>query len=486
MSHNSRGGSTAIYVLGSVTEGVLVMAFTMVLVRLIAPDEFGGWRQFAVLSGIVWNVATYGLSRSLGYFYSTAPANEQGAIARRTLLICLGLAAICMTAFYAALPFAAERFDSPALRDEAGLFSLFLGLNFPIQIFITLLLAAGRRTTLALAKLCFALLRLAALLVLVWSDATLHNFLLAMNGFALVQLGIMLVLYQRTAGPVLSPLFQNARAQGKFTADLTGQSAAGQFAVETDKLLVSAAYPPAKFAAYSVGARELPLVPLIPFSITESIAPDLSRMAVARKQDEFRDLWHRWMGRAALLMYPVFALVLFQHEAIIRVLYTAEYLDGALPLLIIGCVIPQRVTSFYQILLCLNRSRVVLWASVAMLFSNIVLSLLFMRLFGMWGPALAVLTSEYVINSFALGQIARTMALPISRVMPWSYLLKVLVTAVGAGALALPVLGLLPEAAVLWRLVAYGAVMMVIYGAAVLTLGLVTREDMKLLRARLP
>jgi len=484
MPRNS-GGGTAIYLLGSLLEGVLGMAFTVVLVRLILPDEFGAWRQFALLAGITWNIATYGLSRSLGYYFSVAPIHEQGAIARRTLWLCLGLAGAGFLLFYFGLPFAAQRFDSPQLADEALLFALLVIWGFPSQVVIALLLAAGRRTQLALTKLTFSLLRLAALVVLIWSDATLHNFLLALNAFGMLQFALMMVLYWRAAGPVQSPVWNASREQRRFAGDLTLQSAVGQFGAEMDKLLVSSSFAPAKFAAYSVGARELPLVPLIPFTIAESIGPDLSRMAVAGKLEEFREHWHLWIKRAALLMYPVFALVLFQHRAIVEVLYTAEYLEGALPLLIIGCVIPQRITSFYHVLLCLNQSRTVLWASVAMLCSNALLSLLFMKFFGLWGPALAVLISEYVINGAVAWRIGKLIGVGPLRVLPWGYLGKLLTIAVAAGALALPVLGLIHDGGALLRLAAYGCVMLVIYGAAVLSLGLVGREDLAQVRSAL-
>lgn len=477
------GGGTTVYLLGSLFEGLFQMAFTVILVRLISQTDFGAWRQFMSLANIVWNVTVFGLPRSLIYFYSTSPQQEQGAIARRTLWIVSGLAAISSIVFYFGLPYAAERFDSPGLAEHALLFSVHLALNFPVFIAFSLLVAANRRTLVAGTRIALSLLKLSSLVFLLWGDASLHTFLLVLNGWAAVQFVVLIVLYMKISGPVVAPLWQNIRAQLKFSADVAVQSMAGQVASESDKLLVSAAYSPARFGSYAVGARELPLVPMVPYSITDSISPDLSRLAVARKFDEFRNLWHKWIKRAALLMYPVFALVLFQHKEIITLLYTAEYLEGALPLMIIGFMIPLRVTSYFQILLNLNGSRDVMYASISILVSITSLSWVFMHLFGLWGPALAVVISEYVVNLAVMARIGWRTEIPLARVMPWGYLFKLLLIAITCGALALPVVGLLGDFALIWRFFGYGMAMLILYAAVTLSFSMVESDDLALLRS---
>ncbi len=478
------GGGTAIYVLGSLAEGVFGMAFTMILVRLISQEDFGAWRQFMVLSNIALNVAVFGLPRSLMYFFSTAKPEEQGAIGRRTLWLTLAIAVVTTVIFYFGLSFAAESFDSPGLANESGLFSLFLALNFPVTVSIALFIAARRLGLSAAVRVALALLKLAALVVLVWGDASLHLFLVVMNVFALAQALVLISLYLKVSGPALVPLWQNFRAQWKYSADVAVQTMAGQIGAETDKLLVSSAYNPARFGSYSVGARELPIVPMIPYSITDSISPELSRLAVANRFDEFRELWHRWIKRAALLMYPIFALVLFQHKEIVTILYTADYIEGALPMLIIGCLIPLRMTSFYQVLLSLNGSRMVMYASIAVLIIVSSLSWVFMHKFGLWGPTLAILIAEYSVNSAVLLDISKRTGFSLAKILPWSYLFRLLAIAVVSGALALPVLGLVSELGLFWRFMIYGLTMMTLYGAIVLSLSMVNSDDLALLRAK--
>ncbi len=478
------GGGTAIYVLGSLAEGVFGMAFTMILVRLISQEDFGAWRQFMVLSNIAMNVAVFGLPRSLMYFFSTASPVQQGAIARRTMWLTLAVAAVTMVVFYFGLPVAAERFDSPGLAEYAFLFSTFLGLSFPTMIAFALFITANRRGLSAGVRVALGMIKLAVLMALVWWDASLKSFLIVMNVFAIAQFFVLLALYLKVAGPTVGPMWQNFRAQWKYSTNVAVQTIAGQIGAETDKLLVSSAYNPARFGSYSVGARELPLVPMIPYSITDSISPDLSRLSVAGKFDEFRELWHRWIKRAAVLMYPIFALVLFQHKEIVTILYTADYIEGAIPMLIIGCLIPLRMTSFYQVMLSLNGSRVIMYGSIAMLIIIASLSWIFLHTFGLWGPALAILIAEYTVNSAVLISISKRTGLTFAKVLPWGFLFRLLVIAVTSGALALPVLGLVSEFSLFWRFMVYGLTMMILYGAIVLSLSMVSSDDLALVRAK--
>lgn len=461
------------------------MAFTMILVRLISQDDFGAWRQFMVLANIAWNFAVFGLPRSLMYFFSTSKPEEQGAIARRTLWLTLGVGALTMVIFYFGLAFAAQKFDSPGLSEEAFLFSTFLGLSFPPMIAFALLIAADRRGLSAGVRVTLSLLKLTTLMVLVWGDASLRTFMIMMNVYASVQFVFLIAVYLKVAGPAQVPLWQNFRAQWKYSADVAVQTMTAQVGVEADKLLVSAAYTPARFASYSVGARELPIMPMIPYSITDSISPDLSRFSIAGKFEEFRELWHRWIKRTALILYPVFALILFQHNEIITILYTADYIEGALPLLIVGCLIPMRFTSYYQVMLSLNGSRVIMYGSIAMMIMIPSLSWVFLNMFGLWGPALAILIAEYTVNGGVLLSISKRSGLSLPKVLPWGYLLKLLILAVASGALALPVLGLVSDLGLFWRFMIYGLTMMILYGAAVLSLSMVNSDDLAILRAKL-
>lgn len=461
------------------------MLFTIVLVRLISQNDFGSWRQFMSLAAIVWNITIFGLPASLFYFVSIAKPEERGAIARRTMWLALSIGAVATVVFFFGLGLAANVYHSPKLSEEALLFTSFFGLGFPMFIITPMLVAADQRAVLATMRFCMGLLRFASLALLVWMDADLRTLLIALNGFAVIQFVVVVYLYLRAAGPALVPLKQGFDEQLKYSRHVSAMTVAGQLSVEMDKIFVSTYYTPEVFASYSVGARELPFVPQIPYSITDSQVPHLSRFASQGLFAEYFALLHLWVRRIALIMYPIFTMILFQHREIFTILFTAEYIDGAIPMLIIGCLIPMRVTSHYQLLLTLGASRDVMFASFAMLASVLTFSFGLLHYLGPIGATLGFVISEYIIFSYMILRIAQRTDSSIARVLPWGFLLKLLATAVVCGALALPVLGIVPFETTFWRFAVYAATMMILYTAAVITFGLVSKEDIALLRSKL-
>ncbi|MBL0062169.1 MAG: hypothetical protein IPP40_11985 [bacterium] len=132
----------------------------------------------------------------------------------------------------------------------------------------------------------------------------------------------------------------------------------------------------------------------------------------------------------------------------------------------------------------LNGSRVIMYSSIAMLLMIASLSWAFLQTFGLWGPALAVVIAEYSINSAVLLNISKRTGLSFAKVLPWGYLFRLLVIAVASGALALPVLGLIPEIGLFWRFMCYSLTTIILYGAIVLSLSMVNSDDLALLRAK--
>lgn len=484
-SRPQQGGGTLIHLLGSLSEGVLNLAFSVILVRLISQTDFGTWRQFFSLASVGWNIAIFGLPSSLYFFYSTAKPEEAGMFARRTMWMALAFGALATVLFYFGLNIAAVKFESPQLWEEAALFSTYFALIFPVYIITPMLVAADQRSVLAALRFSMSLLKLASLVVLVWIQADLRTLMLTLISVAIVQFVVTVYLYLRAAGPARMPWRHRLAEQLKFSGHMTLQGAAGQLALETDKLLVSASKTPAEFASYSVGARELPLVLLVPYSITDSMVPELSRFAAAKAFDEFFELLHRWVKRVALLMYPIFALVLFQHREIVTILYTIEYIDGALPLVIIACLIPIRVASFFQLLISLGGSRDVMYAALAHLGLVATLSYTLLQIFGPWGAALGLTISEYLVNTAVLMRVSQRTETPGSKILPWAYLLKLLLLSVACGALALPVTGLLENVSLFWQFAVYSVTLMILYCAAVVIFRMVNSEDLALVRSKL-
>lgn len=473
----SRSGGTLAYLIGNIIEGLFALFFTMMLVRLISQHDFGSWRQFLIVFGLASNILTFGLPKSLLYFYSISAQSEKRRIALRTLLLTIGLGTLAAAIFLIARGLIAHAWSSPALSSYAGFFALYLFLAFPLNIFQSLLLGNDNRFMLAIWKVVFASLRLLVLVYVLVVGGTLLNLLVAINIFAALQLLVSLVIYLHISGRNLSNLWQGIEEQFRYSSHVTALAVSGSIAQETDKILVSTSFSPDQFAAYSVGARELPLVNLFPYAISDAITPDLSRLHRDNKFAEFLNLWHSWLQRVAMIMFPLFALIVFKHEAIITLLYTRDYIAGAVPFLIIGFLIPLRITSFVQILLSMNVSRAVAIGSAVHLSIIVVIGFIALKLIGFIGPALAVVLAEYIVNSYYCSQIRTHLKITWLKLFPLVFLGKTLVLSFIAAALANFTEVFTCDCSVFVRLLMYGCVFGMLYLLGIRILKLVSSED---------
>jgi O-antigen/teichoic acid export membrane protein len=433
---NSRSGGTFAYLVGNVFEGAFALLFSIVLVRLISQHDFGSWRQFMIVFGLASNILIFGLPKSLLYFYSISGKLERSRIAVRTLILVTAFGAFAAVVYLAGRGLIADAWSSPALSTYASLFALYIFLYFPMLVFQPLLLANDNRFQLAIWKIVFATTKLLVLIYVLVAGGSLLNLLIAINIHTAIQLLVSLVMYYRISGHETGNLWEGSDRQFRYASHVMLQSISIVVAREVDKILVSANVSPNKFAAYSVGARELPLIDLFPYAIGDSITPDLSNLYLKEKLSEFLKLWHRWMRRVAILMYPLFALILFKHTEIISLLYTESYIEGAIPFLIFGCLIPLRLTTFNQTLLAMNQSRAVVIGSSSGLVLTAVLGYIGIHTIGFIGPALAVLLSEYLVNTFYCSQIRKHLRTSWLKLFPLAFLGKALALSIAAAALA--------------------------------------------------
>jgi O-antigen/teichoic acid export membrane protein len=181
-------------------------------------------------------------------------------------------------------------------------------------------------------------------------------------------------------------------------------------------------------------------------------------------------------------MYPLFALILFKHQDIIVLLYTKDYIAGAIPFLIFGCLIPLRLSTYNQTLLAMNQSRAVVIGSAAGLVMTVVFGYIGIRIIGFIGPALAVLFSEYVVNTYYLSQIRKHLEADWRRMFPWLFLGKVMLLSLIAAGLANVFNVFTCDCSVLVRLLMFGCVFFILFALGVRMLHLITIEDLARLK----
>lgn len=426
--------------LANVLAGVGNLVLLATLTRLIPREDLAVILFAYLVVDVVGALGTLELPAAMIYFVSRfQDAHARALGVRTTVWLLLGSTVLALVVW--AL--------GPMLADHAGVagfaavlpaLALVILLDLPGQALPGLLLARRASGTYFIATITYSGLRFAALVVAAKLGAS-ATLLVASLGFASVaRLGILtfwLVFVERGG----------TRPEGwrmvdllRFSAPIVLSTLVGRLGLQFDKYLVSVIAPPAAFAAYAVGAFELPLVAGVAYSVTNALMSELTRRASAGDTEGAGHLWHASMVKVATLIFPVFVFCFALAEPLMRLVFSATYTDAAVPFRVLLCLLPLRLCGYGAVCRALGESTPVLRGSLAAAAVNLALAWPLYTLFGLAGPTLATVLGQVAAIAVLLSAIRRALALDLERILPWRDLGRAMLTALAAA----PVLMITP------------------------------------------
>jgi len=99
----------------------------------------------------------------------------------------------------------------------------------------------------------------------------------------------------------------------------------GKMSGMLDRYIISSNFTPAQYAVYSRGATQLPIIEILPYSMSNVLFPKYSSYQESGKLKELFELWQKAMMKVAFLVYPVFAFFCVYSYDFIVIIYTDEY-----------------------------------------------------------------------------------------------------------------------------------------------------------------
>jgi len=421
---------------------IMDLVAAVVLVRLLAKDDYGALALLLVLHLTVGNVLTLGVPQSVLYFVPTVSAGARRTFVLQTVGVLGVLGALAGAGTLVLGLGFSDRFLG-GRADLAGLVplvALALLLDYPARAHQQTLIALDRHGWAAAVNVVLALAGVAALAVPAALGRPLQEVLVAWCAVAglktAVGVGVPLLAF---SGVRREPFPGGVGAQLGYAVPIGLAGIVGSVNVQVDKLLVAGFFGATIFAEYAVAARELPLVSILPYTVASTILPRLVALAgdsEAGGPAASVELWHVSIRKVALVMLPVACFLAAVAEPVVVLLYTRDYAAATPVFLIYLCVLPLRVTSYGVMTQALGRPRYTLYGAFVAVASNLALSLVLIRIIGHLGPPVGTVASQVLTIGFFLVVIGRMTGTGPGRVFPWGAWLR---TFLVAAAPALPV-----------------------------------------------
>jgi O-antigen/teichoic acid export membrane protein len=472
---------TIIYIGSHIAGSMLPLLASIVMVRYLSQHEYGTFREIMLFTVLLPTWIALGLPQSLSYFIPRASSLKEKKQLALQIFFCLtALGAMASILVYSLQDQVIRAFANPSLVPLLWICSLYLLFIVPNKCAQATLLSLGRINFASALDVTTNVGNFLFVVVPLFLGYGLRAVLLSMLIFyALKFLVVSFVLIRLEGG--LPKLLDRAmlKAQVSYSLPLWLSIFVAGVRSSVDKFLIVFLYRTEEFAVYSRGAFELPLVGIVPFALSNVLAP---RYAESYKRGDVANvlaLWRQAARKVAQLFFPLFVFCFIFAEPIITLLFTSQYTGGVEIFRIYLCLLPLRIVSYKTILIAAGETKPILTATTISFVASVVLGIALERMLGFNGPALGYVFGEISGLGHMLWHSKRVLQVSWTDFIPFRELAQPLWGATLVGIMVFPLHFVALEHAGL--VVAYAGVYFAVYIAFMRIFRFFTEEDWALI-----
>jgi len=403
-----------------------LFAANIYLARTLTQKNFGLYQQGWLFIHTFVPILLLGIPQALSYLLPPASGEKsrQYIHAFFSLLFLTGLATCLLTLL---LPkFMARVVGNPELYFLIPVIGLYTFLILPFNLMEPIFILKNRVRELFLWALFFNLLFLS---IIFWGGQiqSLEMIFIALALLALLKMIIVILRTLTLYGPgtwhisfdLWSPLF-------KYLGILAGISVVDVLTVEIDKYVVSHFLGAERYALYSVGAMEIPVLALLISSVTAVMMPEMTHLLSENKKEEVIRLLHRSMEKLAIVIFPLCFYCVLTAGFYLPFFFGDRYKASLVVFYIYLVLVPIRVLNNHPYLISGGLQRYALYARLLDIAINFALGIFLIRRIGLLGPAIATVLASYIHKAYQTAIVGKHLGLKLDRIYPWKPFFRIL------------------------------------------------------------
>ncbi len=413
------------------------------LVHLLDKRSFGALSHLLLLYATATGIVVMATPDNVLFFFPRLDPGQRRATAWQLVRILGALGALAGAVLLVLGLFPGTVFgDAPWAARYVPLLAVYAMLDLPAWMLPNLLIVEDRHRWASLVSIGQSAAQVLAILVPCALGLPLWAPLVALIGYGVLNFGALLIVVRRLyRAHTPTPGAVTVRRHVAYALPLGLSVIVGTVIRQFDKFVVLYVIGLTAFAEYTVGAWEIPLVTLLPYSIGAAAVPLMVKSFRADRPREALALWKGTIPKVALIVLPVVVLFLICADDFIDLIFGSEYLRAAGPLRLFTLILLQRVAEYGAILRAGGLTRPIFISSLIALAGNLVLSVPLAYLIGFNGPALAALLATIPCFLYVIRRIGLATGTSFREAFPWAAYGRVLGVALLAAG---------PAAAVKW------------------------------------
>jgi O-antigen/teichoic acid export membrane protein len=403
----------------------------VVLSRVLAPAEFGTYKQLFLVFATLYGVAQLGMAESLYYFVPRRSAEAGRYVANAVVTLWLSGFG-CLALLHVMRGRVAAWLGNTELANHLGLVGLLLALTLAAAAFEIVLISRRHHVKAAVIYASSDIARSLLFVIPALRFGGVRAILAGAAVFGGVRLLAMLVFLWREFGAGLRIDFGVWRRQLAYALPFALAVGIEVVQINFHQYFVAARFDAVTFAIYAVGCLQIPLVDLVMTSTVNVMMVQMAEHARAGDRRAAVSLWHSSVCKLAFLLVPLAVFLLVAARQVIVTLFTVRYL-ASVPIFTIWTltILPSafavdgalRVYAQTRFLLLMNLLRF-----------GLVVGLIgwFLSAFGLTGAVLITLTATSLVKALGVVRMARVLEASLAEILPWRELAGITLRAIAA------------------------------------------------------
>jgi len=423
---------TAILVIQKVIAYGLGIIRMMLFARLFTKEIYGSLRQLGLIQNFITPIAMLSLPSSLMYFIpATKDHNEKRLFVSQTIYFLVTSSAFFVGILMSTSPLISEAFNNSNLKSLIPFYVITIFFMVVNSFFIQTMYAFEKVLISAISSLIFKVIALIVVFSTFIMQLEIQTYLLLIGATLGLEFLISILISSRIAGGLtLSIRKELLKRQFSYSLPLALSSIVSRLTYNIDLLMISFFYNPVIYAIYSVGATEFPLSTYIRRSAANVALPRYVQFYTNGQVDKMMSLFHEVVRKSSIIIMPFFAYLLFMSHPIIITMFSEKYIESVNIFRIYLFIIPLGCVNYGSILRAVGNTRPILNISIIFVLVNSVLNLLFIKAFGIIGPAIATVISITLIRYLYIRAISKSISRPFLSIYPLRLSIKILALSV--------------------------------------------------------
>lgn len=391
------------------------------MVRLLTVEQFGEYRDFLLYGAMLFTIVEFSVHGSLAYFIPRDPSRERVYFTQASLFVLATstVAALLVVALGHLMPSEVIRQYKYAL----GLYTLFLCNLDAWEVYWI-----AKKQTLNVLRYSLTRLMTRTIIVILaaFLSRSVSTVIYTLVIFEAARLAVM------TAYAANKRIFTSAldvvtvRAHLAFFGPLGASNILYTANVYMGQLYISAVMGPAMLALYTIGTYLQPIIYVFRSSIGDVIMPEIASKHEAPVTDALV-LWQRATVLYCAVMMPMTVLLYYYADVFVSVLFTDSYLAAIPVFQVFVLLLVRECFDFSLPLRIVNRTRTLFYATVGSVVANLLLMLVLFDIYGLVGPALAVVVSRMLVSVVLGGFVMKYCGYSLGGLLRWTDISKIVV-----------------------------------------------------------